>query len=251
MSGLAELVEELTIETRAGDLRGDSLLQQLRAEIGSNLGRTKAGASSGSPVPLNVDAFALWEDITGQIASMFVSATDRRPDKDPEVNLLAWWAVFSAAVYRHETVQLQHDVAGERLESWAQRIRDHFAAPRTVEVMVPCPNCGYERIVLGEADQAEVFALVAVVKGTTVTVVCRNPVCKDAFGEPSQWVGERQLEELGRRVGVRVDHRALMTAVNSPVESTWDPSDDMKGDLAEPFNPADPAHAALLDTPTD
>lgn len=244
MSTIAQLVEELVLETRQGDHRGDALLTQLRNAIGGNLGSSKSGASSGAPLPIDVGAFTLWEDITGQIAAAFTAATDMRPNRAPEVNLLGWHTAFTAAGDRGDTTLIMHEVAGERLAGWAQRIRDHFAAPRTREVMVTCPNCGYERITLGEDVNAEEqYALVATIREGVVTVSCRNPLCVDAFGERSAWTGEHQLAELGRRTGNPIALADIQAALAEQPAEEW--HEDL-GKQVEDFDPNDPEHAALV-----
>jgi hypothetical protein len=260
MSGLAELVEELALGrvTFEGDTRSftEPLLHQLKAAVFGNIGASGKGRSSGTPIPIDATAFTLWEDITGQIAAQFEGATDL-PSRfnTPMSNLLAWWAAFSAAIYRTDVLHtdeaplLAREVASERLERWAQRIRDHFAAPRVHEVMVACPNCGLERVVIGDGELAEeVFALAAVVRSGAVTVMCRNPRCLDVFGEHSEWSGDHQLAELGRRTGHAIMPAELRAALEPVEAAEWTAE---TGKTVEPFDPTNPEHAALLkpDTP--
>jgi hypothetical protein len=254
MSGLAELVEELALGRVEwiGERRKytPALLQQLREAVFGDVGGTSRGASSGSPIPINAGAFTLWEDIAGQIDAAFNGVTDLRPASMPIPNLLGWWAAFSAATFRTDSLHtdevtlLAREVAYERLEGWAARIRAHFAPPRTKEVMVACPNCGMERIVIGSGVMAEeVFALAATVVDGEVTVQCRNPLCVDTFGDPSEWKGEHQLAELGRRTGHAIMPTELRDALAPQSLTEWS---DAPSRTIEDLDLSKPEHAALL-----
>lgn len=214
MSGLAELVEELALgridENDHGRTFTPALLTQLRAAVFGDVGGTKQGASSGAPIPLNVGAFQLWEDLTGQIAAQFNGATDMRPSPSPAVNLLGWWAAFSAAAYRTDRIPssdelplLAREVASERLEGWAKRIRDHFVAPIVKELVFECPACGARRVTVGEGETAvERFALeVTIPKTEDLFVTCLK--CH------TQWVGNVEVINLGRRSGLPIDVDAI------------------------------------------
>lgn len=255
MSGLAELVEELAVgrvqwvsETR---MFSEPLLYELRQAVFGDIGSTRQGSSSSSPIPIDAGAFSLWEDITGQIAAQFEGATDLPSHQNsPATSLLAWWAAFSAAVYRtdhlnsDEVPLLAREIASERLEGWAQRIRDYFLPPKTVEVMVACPNCGYERVTLGSGDQAEeVFALSAEVRNGSVTITCRNPVCRDAFGERSEWSGDQPIAELGRRTGHWIKPADIAAALAPVAEVEWAEEPEP---VEEPFDPTKREHVLML-----
>lgn len=203
---IAVLVQELAVFTTSGEHMGQALLGQLREAVWGNSGKTMSGASSANRTPLVVDAFTLWEDIDGQIQAMFHGATEQRPNRSPEVNLLAWWAVFSAAAAQDQTTLLMHEVAAEKLESFSARIIAYFNRPTEKDLDVACPACGLVRVTTGEGEeQVENFALTVTVRpGKDLVVVCRS--CK------TKWVGDTEVINLGRQVGVELDVDAIREA---------------------------------------
>ena len=218
MSNIAELVEQLAVETTNGDgVTGPSLLRVLYgaryASVGTNAG---SKARSDSRIPLNADAHEMWEDITGQIESLCTQVTDKRPTTDPSFNLLAWWAVFSAASVRGETTLLMHEVAYERLARWAQRIRELVDPPMLAPLRgVSCLECGLARVTVGEGFMAsEVDALIAQVVDGELRVTCR--ACS------AKWRGDVEVIHLGRRSGIEIDpdriREAKMPVVAAPVD---------------------------------
>ena len=190
-------VEELAVQTWRGENTGAPLLQMLREAVGENSGMTRSGASSPSQrILIDAGAFTLFEDIAGQIASQFTMATDIRPNRAPEVNLLAWAAVFAAARDRGEVTDLQVIVASARCESWADRIRDYFDRPVVKEILVPCPHCGLRYVLNSDGDR--VAALNATLQpGQEMLVECGN--CRQ------QWVGDFSVIDLGLAAGLPLD----------------------------------------------
>lgn len=202
------LVQELAVYTTSDDNTGQALLGQLREAVWGNAGKTMRGARSVDRTPLVVDAFTLWEDIAGQVEAMFHGATEQRPNRAPEVNLLAWWAVFSAATERGDTTETMHEVALERLDGFATRIRGYFDRPTEIDLDISCPSCGMRRITTGEGEEeVENFAIAVLVRaGDEIVAFCRNPACRD------KWIGDTEVIHLGRTAGITLDVDAIRAA---------------------------------------
>lgn len=214
---IAELVEQLAVETTSDDRSAPSLLRILYgaryASIGTGAG---AKARSDSRIPLNADAHEMWEDITGQIESLCTQVTDKRPTTDPSFNLLAWWAVFSAAAARNDTTPLMHEVAYARLARWTQRIRELIDPPMLAPLRgIACLECGWARVVLGEGVlSSEVDTLIASVVDGELQVTCR--ACS------AKWRGDVEVIQLGRRSGIEIDPEKIRDA-KAPVPEISSP----------------------------
>lgn len=210
---LAEAVEVLAVQVVEGARSGEGLLDQLRTAVGSSAGRTRSRASDpATRVPINVAAFTLWEDVSGQIASVFAMATEQRPDPDPVRNLLGWFVAFESASQRGETTLIQHEVASERVEGWAARIRALLDAPIVKELTFECPVCGERFVVVGHGEEAVRYSALTVTyrPGSGIEAACGK--CR------TRWVGKTEVVHLGRRAGVPIDLEAIRSAAVGTAE---------------------------------
>ena len=180
----------------------EPLLVELRTAIHSSTGQTHSGHSAANErSSLNLQAFTMYEDIAGRIASMYASATDQRPDQSPEQNLTDWFDVFAAAHATGEVIETQMAVAWERLTNMIDRIVDLFDPPITKEILGPCPVCG-ARYAPNLADDTRVSAVYAQYRrGGHVQAQCRS------CGE--DWFGESRLVELARGIEATTDFELL------------------------------------------
>jgi hypothetical protein len=180
----------------------EPLLAELRTAIHSSTGQTHSGHSAANErSTLNMQAFTLYEDISGRIASMFASATDARPDPLPEINLTDWFDTFAAAHAAGDVIETQMALAWERLTNMIDRIADMFDPPVTKEILGDCPNCGV-RYARNDTDESRVSAVYAQYRrGGHVTALCR------ACG--TEWFGESRLVELARGINASTDFEQL------------------------------------------
>lgn len=138
----------------------DPLLTTLRSAIHTDLGGPSGkGGSAGSRLPLDPVSLELYEDITGQIETLYEGATGEPATETPEANLLDWWQAFDHEYRLDQISQVMIDVAATRLKSFATRIDHHLHPPSTVEGLVPCPACGATHALNGAGEQTR--ALVA------------------------------------------------------------------------------------------
>jgi hypothetical protein len=251
---LAELVESLavqTVDTGKTPLEegryGPSLLQQLRdARFSSNGGSTSGATAAAARAALNMNAHILWEDITGQIAALWVAASDMKPHRAPEVDMLAWWGIFAAAQARSETVLIQHEIAAERLEKWATDIRRLIDPPKSASLRdVACPQCGMSRALFREGGllpgdrelEVESDAL-------QVSFPERDGIMVECASCGVRWVGDTQVIHLGRVTGVDVDVIAdAIREAQRPAEAVvWEPG----GKSEEALDLSRPEHEVLI-----
>jgi hypothetical protein len=180
----------------------EPLLAELRAAIHSSTGQTHSGHSAvNERSVLNVQAFTLYEDIAGRIASMYASTTNARPDPTPETNLTDWFDAFAAARAAGENVETQGALAWERLTKMVDRIADMFDPPVTKEILGACPVCG-DRYAPNHVDDTRVSAVYAQYRrGGHVQAQCRS--CG------ADWYGESRLVELARGIEATTDFELL------------------------------------------
>lgn len=233
MVSIAELVEQLAVQLPGEEVPGQPLLSQLREAVYGGLVLGSRGGGEQFPMPLNAAAALAFEEIAEEISAVFHGATLIRPNKAPEVNLLAWWAAFSAASARGETTLAQHEVACEKLERWAGRISALLDPPRVKLLSIACPVCGLWRVTVGEGELEEETdaVIVEIRRGEPLLARCQNPSCAGV------WVGTTEVIHLGRLAGVEIDPDAIREALtpdtpsaeNEPAEAGEDvPSDSAR-----------------------
>jgi len=124
----------------------EPLLVQLRLAIHNNIGGSGGGKQARERTPLDVGAFALFEDIDGRVRS-WLSDLGGRVGKDltTEAVLRAWYVLWSAGPHRSLLVERYTDM----LEGWAQQIKDKLDPPAQIEITAPCPVCGVEWLNVG------------------------------------------------------------------------------------------------------
>ena len=203
LSRIGDMVRRLTVDTTrtvdGREVTAGALLDQIRAAIHSGTGRTHGGhASPNERSPLDMAAFERFEDLDGQIASLFVSATDLPRHPTAEENVTGWWEEFQAAHARGEIVAAQIDVAYRRVGGWVRRIEDYFEPPTVKEITHACPRCGERYFYACEArvPVRRSALYVEVRPGKPMEGFCRS--CG------AEWVGEGRLQQLGRAIRMPV-----------------------------------------------
>lgn len=181
-----------------------ALLTELRGGIHGEIGRTEPGRGQAAHerLGLNLQAFELYEDITGRIESFHKAVTGNRRRATPEETLRAWYVSYRAFFMSGHFQEGHARRVIRQLEGFVKRIRDHFDPPRVKELTGACPaeGCGLE--VTKSASGATQSALyVAYRADERASVRCR------ACG--SEWAGERTLLELGYYLRANVDEAAL------------------------------------------
>jgi len=184
---------------RYRNVKQDALLGQIRDAMYGDLGRTSSGRSSGADRSILVlEAFSLYEDITGRVEGWHRKLTGERKRATAEETLRAWYRAFNAGENTPDRVE--HAVL--ELTRFADRIRQFFDAPRTKEIIGACPveECGYEYSINGEGITST--ALYAVYReGDEPYVECRR--CG------AVWSGNSTLLQLGRYLGATVNEDEL------------------------------------------
>lgn len=196
-----------------------SLLDQLDASIGSG-GGTGAGGVGEKRTRNILDSAAveLLTEIKAGIGSLWTEEYRGRDRKiytiPPKILLNDWFRLYARRVTREGFVPEEHE--GQRqlriLRGWVNSIESKFDPPRKIELMVQCPglvevdglwhDC-QERFYFDAAGDRSSAVVASVTSGGQVYISCK--VCK------SSWHGSRELEELGRALGL--DVAAALTAL--------------------------------------
>lgn len=170
-----------------------ALLTRLLSGIHASVGRTQGGATIPSERnALNLGAFHVFEDISGQIASMLATATEQMPDRDPRINLLRWYDAFELAWHRGTIIDRQVNVAVDRLRSFSSRIDDLFDPAAVGEIKGTCPNCGESRW-FTDSRGASTTALFTLRRQGYLEARCHW--CDE------KWIGTEGLRTLNRDMG--------------------------------------------------
>ena len=182
----------------------DPLLADLRRAVQGDLGKSDAGRSVDPAARsiLDLDAFELYEDISGRIASFYKAMTGNKPRDTPEESLTGWFVVFRAFHMSGRYTEQQTGRIESQLKRFVGRITAYLDPPRVKEITGPCPMepCRAEHVPTPAGGTAT--ALYASYRKDEQPVVrCR------ACG--SEWVGERALLEIGYHIGATVDSEAL------------------------------------------
>ena len=210
---MMDVLSELTykLATRHKDVRSghmvDPLLVQLRSAIHSNLGKTHSGHSAKSErAPLDLEAFDMYEDIDGRIASLWLMATETgRLLGSPERNLLGWYRQFCASWALRETNDAQMLLALGRLSSWVNRIDDYFDPAQVCEILTACPSAGCGHRYWIDAQGIRHSALVVEYRpGRELVGRCR--ACA------TTWHGDAQLVGLAKAIDAPLDVDAIRDA---------------------------------------
>lgn len=210
---MMDVLSELTykLATRHKDLSSgkmvDPLLGQLRGAIHANLGKTHSGHSPLSErSPLDLEAFDMYEDIDGRIASLWQMATETGHSLgSPEKNLLAWYRAFCASWALRETNDAQMLRALARLSGWANRIENYFDPAQECEILAACPSDGCGRRYWIDALGIRHSALVVEYRpGRELVGRCRS--CA------TTWHGDAQLIGLAKAIEAPIDVDAIREA---------------------------------------
>lgn len=168
-----------------------SLLEQLGAAVGASTGGSGSNGSSSiasERSAFNASAFALYEDITGRIATLYHQATERTPTPDPQKNLIDWLREFHNADTRGEITDKQRRTARTRLAHFVERVTDFFDPPTVKEIIGKCPECG-ERYWPIDREGTRIATLyIAVTPGRELRAICHW--CAES------WTGSDELEDL-------------------------------------------------------
>lgn len=116
------------------------LLEQLRTAVASNVGGSGGGGKARRErTPIDVAAFATYEDIDGRCRALLTELGGKvGSGVTTEQALRAWYVLFQAT---NPTVA---DVERRRREiaGWEDRILDVLDPPKKIEILAPCPICG-------------------------------------------------------------------------------------------------------------
>jgi len=172
----------------------EALLGRLRDAVTSSTGGSGSSGTSSlasERTTLNDGAFALWEDITGRIASMLESATEgEKATKDPRRNLRRWLKAWQEAVKLEEVTETQELHQAGMLTRMIERIRDLFDPPTVKEIMGTCPSCRQRWWFTSARHGTRTSVMHSVLRtGYPVVVSCYD------CGE--HWTGEHELARLG------------------------------------------------------
>lgn len=181
------LTEKRRIQLWAGvSRRDDSLFVELRKAVVSNVG-SGDGASKAARerTPLDVTAFTLLEEIDGRIRSWHLDYASR-PTGDISHALRTWYLMFTRNPKEESDIS-KHVLI---LTGWARRIIDIIDPPKTLELTVPCPECGRRWVTRGQGSEVEsVAALTASLRGS-------EDYEASCAGCGRRWAGVSQLRRL-------------------------------------------------------
>lgn len=185
----------------------EPMLEQVREAISPNIGRTHSGHSgSAERAPFDLEAFMLYEDIEGRIASLWLMATETGKLRgSPEKNLQAWFTAFDAAWVRNEISEAQLLLALSRIGGFISRIENYFDPASMSEILAPCPEAGCgERYWLDRAGNRQSALIVVYRPGRELVGRCR--CCAQ------EWHGDAQLVQLAKAIDVALDVDAIRDA---------------------------------------
>lgn len=180
------------------------LMADLRRAISGDMGRSAARGASNPETRsvLDLDAFTMYEDISGRVDAFYKALTGSRPRETPEATLRAWYVAFRAFFLSGHYTPAQALRVEKQLGRFVYRIQSYLDPPRMKELIGACPidGCGKE---FHRADGGSVqSALYASYKaGEQPFAKCR------ACG--SEWVGVGPLVILGRHIGATANEDAL------------------------------------------
>lgn len=178
----------------------EPLLITLRVLIRSSTGGNTSGATVDSERSiLNLEAFALWEQITQDVMFLTKKHTKDRPNPMLGAAVRMLSERLDALWNSNQITESDYLSAVRRARSWRTRIWGILHKPREKELEF-CPACEQSRIVNADGEvQAALVAYYA--QGTEPTAKCRH--CG------TEWVGEGALIVLGKMIGAELDEAAL------------------------------------------
>ena len=166
----------------------EPLLEQLRVAIHSNIGGGGGGKPARERTPLDVGAFALYEDIDGRIRSWMGEMGGKVGKSLTPVQVLrTWYTLWTSG--QHEP-QLT-DSYTRAIEGWGQQIKDKLDPPPSFEITSKCPVCGQEWIIVGVGESKESVRVLSAVERENMDdsyAVCR--ACNKV------WRGIGQMRQL-------------------------------------------------------
>lgn len=251
MTTIPELLEAIVVQTKDGDLYGESQIDQLRKARYASVGGTRTGATDPAETTvMNLAADLVWVEVTQNVAGYYSAAvTDvplRTVRKLPELYIHGWVAAVLARIARREDDDADTALLAastlEKLQEISNSIMnliDPVARPLRIE----CPVCGLSQIEVGEKELRVLTATIVRVSrpGEELVIVCRNPACN------GQWIGDQQIINLGRQTNEIIDPEKIREARSTAtVEITWDEPTKR----VEPYDPTNPDHVALRRTVT-
>jgi len=181
-----------------------ALLEELREAIWGDTGRTHGGHQLPQErSALDLNAFTLYEDITGRIASHYHFVTNEAQKATPQATLRAWYLAVMNKRSRGDLDDLALIRLQREVNSWVTRITSMFDPHRIKDLAGACPTVG--------CDKTHWFAPDTNARSTALFVQFREneaPVVKCRCCGAA-WKGEQTLLEMGRYLGATIDEDAL------------------------------------------
>lgn len=179
------------------------LIADLRAEIRTDMGGTGNGrAAAHTRVPISLDVFTMYEDITGRIDAFYRAVTGNHPRATAEETLNAWYVAYRAFCISGKFDEAAQRRTEQQLRSFITRIQSQLDPPRIKELEGECPMeaCGLSHTKSREGSpQSALYASYRA--GEQPVIRCR--------GCGTEWAGDRSLLEMGYYLRANVDHDAL------------------------------------------
>lgn len=209
---IRRLVDSLTKDREERVWTGDTLTQVLRSPliedlrlaIHGDLGSSGGGRSALAHMRsvIDVNAFEMYEDITGRIDSFYNALTGKPPRETAEETLQAWYVAYRAFSMSGKYTDAQENRVEAQLKRFIHRIEAYLDPPRVKEIEGECPveTCGKANVKSKEGG-AQTALYAAYRTGEEPYLKCR------ACG--AEWVGERLLLEMGYYLKATVDEEAL------------------------------------------
>lgn len=146
-------IAELGIAARMFKRTDPSLLDQLKAAIGSNIGeKGAAGRLANERTPLDIAAFSLYDQIDGRIRAWMLDAGIRPSTKANPGDILRRWYILYMQKQVEETDIHRHALVVER---WVSAIEDILDPPTRQELTQACPKCERRWVTVGEGEETQ------------------------------------------------------------------------------------------------
>lgn len=130
-----------------------SLLDQLRAAIGSSLGGTSgAGQLARERTPIDMGAFTLYDEIDQRVRAWMLDAGIRPSNKATPGDVLRRWYILWSQKQVADSAARNHQ---QIIDRWVTSIRDILDPPTRQELTQACPKCDRRWVLVGHGEEAQ------------------------------------------------------------------------------------------------
>lgn len=204
-----KLASTHTVSTPAGDTIRGPLLDWAEEMVTTQDSGGGSG-SSGPGVPINDRAFDLVQTIRQELNLMCQAYGVHHADTLAGLTRSVWASAHAAWLLSRVEAHAWRALT-RTLVRWVAQIEAQADRPRTMELTVPCPQCGY-RWVPDENDNRTAAITIQYLPDQPPVAECQWSECG------GEWSGWEEVQKLGATIGAAQD-RAVLAACGLPVPS--------------------------------